>query len=95
MRVVFLHPCTKFEVRRPCRSEDMAHDVCVSINAPDDLDLSPFDLETGTRVASKAGNLRSKFGHARLLGSRIVRYVRNGRTDRQKQRTYRGWGIII
>jgi len=28
MRVVVLHPCTKFEVRRPCRSEDMAHDVC-------------------------------------------------------------------
>ena len=27
MRVVVLHPCTKFEVRRPCRSEDMAHDV--------------------------------------------------------------------
>jgi len=28
MRVVFLHPYTKFEVRKPCRSEDMAHDVC-------------------------------------------------------------------
>jgi len=28
MRVVVLHPYTKFEVRRPCRSEDMAHDVC-------------------------------------------------------------------
>jgi len=27
MRVVVLHPCAKFEVRRPCRSEDMAHDV--------------------------------------------------------------------
>ena len=27
-RVVVLHPCTKFEVRRSCRSEDMAHDVC-------------------------------------------------------------------
>ena len=97
MRVVVLHssihiPCLKFvglAIRNIWRT------MCVSINAPDDLDLSPFDLETGTRVASKAGNLRSKFGHARLLGSRIVRYVRNGRTDRQKQRTYRGWGIII
>ena len=53
-------------------------------------DLWPFDLETGVRVASKMGNLRSKFGHARPLGSRIIRYVRNGRTDRrtdgQKQR---------
>ena len=28
MRVVFLHPYTKFEGRRPCYSEDMAHDVC-------------------------------------------------------------------
>ena len=28
MRVVVLHPYTKFEVRRPCRSEDMADDVC-------------------------------------------------------------------
>ena len=27
MRVVVLHPCAKFEVRRPCHSEDTAHDV--------------------------------------------------------------------
>jgi len=33
------------------------------------------------RVASKVGNLPSKFGHARPLGSRIIRYVRDGRTD--------------
>ena len=35
------------------------------------------------RVASKVGNLSSKFGHAMPLGSRIIRYVRDGRTDRQ------------
>jgi len=35
------------------------------------------------RVASKVGNLPSKFGHARPLGSRIIRYVRDGQTDRQ------------
>ena len=29
------------------------------------------------------GNLPSKFGHARPLGSRIIRYVRDGRTNRQ------------
>jgi len=44
------------------------------------------------RVASKVGNLPSKFGHARPLGSRIIRYVRDGRsdgrTDGQKQRIY-------
>ena len=28
MRVIVLHPYTKFEVRRPCHSEDMAHDMC-------------------------------------------------------------------
>jgi len=28
MRVVVLHPYTKFEVRRPCHSEDIADDVC-------------------------------------------------------------------
>ena len=61
--------------------------MCVSINGPGDLDLWPFDLETGMRVASKVGNLPSEFEHARPLGSRIIRYVvrdrRDGRTDRQ------------
>jgi len=40
------------------------------------------DLETGMRVASKVGNLPSEIGHARPLGSRIIRYVRDGWTDR-------------
>jgi len=43
----------------------------------------PFDLETGVRVASKVGNIQSKFGHARPLGSQIIRYLRHGRTDRR------------
>ena len=34
-------------------------------------------------VAFKVGNLLSKFGHARPLGSRIICYVRDGRTDGQ------------
>ena len=45
--------------------------------------LNPFDLETGTPVASKVENLPSKFGHARPLDSRIICYVRDRRTDRQ------------
>ena len=57
--------------------------MCVSINGPGDLVLSPSDLETGVRVASKVGNLPSEFGHARPLGSRVIRYVRDGQTDRQ------------
>jgi len=75
MPVVILHPCTKFEIRRPCVSVDMAYDVC----------QHPFDLETGMRVASKVGNLRSEFEHARPLGSPVIRYVCDGRTDGQNQ----------
>jgi len=60
--------------------------MCVSINGPGDSDLWPFDFETGVRVASKVRNLPSKFGHVRPLGSQIIRHVRDGRTDGQKQR---------
>jgi len=38
-------------------------------------DLWPFDFEISMRVASKVWNLPSKFGHARPLGSWIIRYV--------------------
>ena len=57
--------------------------MCVSINGLGDLDLWPFDLETGMRVAPKVGKLHSEFGHARPSGSRVIRYVRDGGTDRQ------------
>ena len=50
-------------------------------------DLSPFDLETGVRVASKVGNFRSKFGFAVSLGSRIIRCVRDGWTDRRTDKS--------
>jgi len=74
--------------------------MCVSINAPDDPDLWPFDLETGMQVASKVGNLSSKFWHARSLRSRIDRYVRDGQTDGRTKATLiapslRSGGIII
>ena len=46
-----------------------------------------FDLETGTRVTSKVWNLPSKFEHARPLGSRIIRYVHDGLTDRRTKST--------
>ena len=42
------------------------------------------------RVASTVGTLHFAFGLAKPLGSRVIRYVRDertdGRTDRQKQR---------
>jgi len=64
--------------------------MCVSVNRPGDLDLWFFDLETGMWVASKVGNLHSEFGHSKPSGSRVIRYIRdrrtNGRTDRQTDR---------
>jgi len=53
-----------------------------------------FDSESGMRVASKVGNLRSEFGHARPSGSPVMRYVRDGRTDKSNAHCplpY-GWG---
>jgi len=35
------------------------------------------------QVTAKVGNLHSKFGHARPLVSRIIRYVHNGQTDKR------------
>jgi len=52
------------------------------------------------RVTSKVGNLSSKFGHARPLGSQIICYVRDGRTDGRTKATLitpfpMGGGIIM
>jgi len=49
-------------------------------------DLWPFNLETGIRVASEVRNRPSKFGHSRPLRSRIIRYLRDGRTDTADRR---------
>jgi len=49
-----------------------------------------LDFETGARVESKVGNLPSKFGHARPLGSGIIlfaMYVTDGQTDGQTKAT--------
>jgi len=57
--------------------------------APDCLQPSHLtvwpDLETGTLVAFKVGNIPSKFGHARPMRSGIIRYVRYGQTYRQTE----------
>ena len=39
------------------------------------------------RVVSKVGKLPFKFGRTRPLGSRIIRYVRDGRTDGQTDKS--------
>jgi len=86
MRVVVLHPYTKFKVRRPCRSEDMTHNVCQHWWAwwPWPLTIWPWNWYVS----------RTKGGHARPLSSRIIRYVHDGWTD--KSNAYcpllYGWG---
>jgi len=46
-----------------------------------------FDLETGMQVACKVGNLPSKFGHTKPLGSQIISYVYDELTDRETKAT--------
>ena len=71
-------PSLKFVGLAIQRTWDM---ICVSINGPGNLDLWPFDLETGMWVESKV--------HARHLGSQIIHYVHNKWMDRQMDgRTY-------
>ena len=80
MRVVVLHPYTEFEAKALPFGRYGAR--CVS--ALMGLVTLTFDLltfKTSMRVAYKVGNLPSKFGHARPLGSRIIRYVLDGRID--------------
>jgi len=49
------------------------------------IDLLSFDLETGMRVASKVGHLRSEFGHARpSVLELFAMYATDGRTDKSK-----------
>jgi len=56
-----------------------------------DIVTLTFNLLTLKLVASKVKNLPSKFGPTRPLGSRIIRYVHDGRTDRRtdKSNVYR------
>jgi len=73
--------------------------MCVSINGSGDLDLWPFDPETGTRVASKVMNLPSNLG---TLGFWILElfamYATDGQTDGRTKATLTaplyGRGII-
>jgi len=81
MRAVVLHPYTKSDVRIGLAVPKLWRTMCVSINGPGDLDLWHFDLDIGTWVASKVGNLHLELGPTRPSGSQVIRYVHNGRTD--------------
>ena len=50
-----------------------------------DLDLSPFDLESGVRVTCDVGYLCANFSLPRPLCFRLKPDVRDRQTDRQTQ----------
>ena len=50
------------------------------------FDLLTLKLVCESHNSITGGNLHSEFGHARPLGSRVIRYVRDGRTDGRKDR---------
>jgi len=94
MRVVVPHPYTKLEVRRPCRSEDMADDVSALMG----LVTLTFDLLTLKLVCESRqwwGRFSPNFG---TLGLRVLEVFAmyatdrrtggqtDGRTNGQKQR---------
>jgi len=85
IRVVVLHPYTKFEVCRPCRSEDMAHD-CVS--ALMGVVTLIFDLFTSKLVCEshqRWGTFLPNLGTLILNYSLCTRHT-DGQTDGQTQR---------
>ena len=69
IRVVVLHPCTKFEVRRPWRSEERVSAL-----------MSMVTLTLKLVSASKVGNLPSKFGH--LVLELFAMYATDRRTHK-------------
>jgi len=84
MRVILLHPCTKFEFRRPSRSEDMADIFYHGVKRPGDLDLWPFELWMGSRITHITGFHRANFQLPMPFRSRRrVRHGTDTRTDRQ------------
>jgi len=86
MRVDVLRPCTKFELRMPCRSEDMAEDMAHDVSALMGLVTLTFWPWNWYASRIKGGNLHSKFGHARPSGSPVIRYVHHGQMDGRSER---------
>jgi len=81
MLVVVLHPYTKFEVRRPCHSEDMARDVTALI----DLVTLTFDRLTLKLVYESHLRLGTFLPNLGMLGLWILEllatYATDGQTD--------------
>jgi len=82
---IVLHKYTKFELRRSRHSEDMADDVCHHWWAWYDLDLLPFDLETGMRVTSELWILLPNFRPLNLWVLELMAmWTTDGRRDEQR-----------
>ena len=81
MRVYVLHPHTNFEILGLIRSEDMAHFASALVG------LRPWPWHIGLRVASKVGNLPSKFGHAGRACGFSNYSLRTQRTDRRTDKS--------
>ena len=71
------------EMRSFIRDEDMAHFLSDD-NWRRDLDLWPFNLESGVRVSCDVGYLCANFSHPRSLCSRHRPDVRDRQTDRRQ-----------
>jgi len=82
IRVVVLHLYTKFEVCRPCHSEDMGQrTMCVSINEPGDLDLWQFDLLTLKLVCKSHQRWGTILPNMGKLGLWVLELVTMSTTD--------------
>jgi len=68
IRVIVLHPCTKFEVRRPSSSEDMTH-FYLNNNPHGDLDV---------RYVASLKLVRLLFVHCADLHNVFVTYLTRG-----------------
>jgi len=73
--------------RLRCRPYKVCSDLNSQPKRPGDLDLWPFDLESGVRVTCDVGYLCANFRLSRRLCSRVTPDVRDRQTDvRQKHR---------
>jgi len=91
MRVVVLHPYTKFEARRPCHSEDMAHNVLTALMGLVTLTFDHLTLKLVRESHLKWGTFLPNLGTLGLWVLELfAMYSTDGqtdeRTDGQKQR---------
>jgi len=71
----------KYQVQQAVWPPGSADTVCPRTSVT--LTFDHLTLKLVCESHLRWGNLYSKFGHARPLGCRIIRYVRDGQTDGQ------------